>query len=58
MDHVSEGIRRNAIPGRVLINAQIGGPLSGANRKTLLHLSLTASDPERLEAWYHPPLHE
>jgi hypothetical protein len=37
MDHVSEG--------SVLINAQVGGPTFGGRPKTLLHLSLTASDP-------------
>ena len=31
--------------GRVLINAQIGGPLSEANRRRLLTLRLTGLDP-------------
>jgi hypothetical protein len=49
--------RRRARDFILLISVHIRGPLSGASRKTFA-LSLTASDPERLKAWYHPPLHE
>jgi hypothetical protein len=31
--------------GRVLINAQIGGPLPGVNRKTFAQSELTGFDP-------------
>ena len=41
-----------AVPGRVLINAQIGGPLSGANRKTLLHSRISGFDPNRTSAFF------
>jgi hypothetical protein len=41
-------------PGRVLINAQIGGPLGGQSGKHLLILSLSAFDP--LQTWTSEPI--
>jgi hypothetical protein len=44
---------------RRAINVQIEGPAPGQPRKNICSfLRLSASDPERLEAWYHPPSHE
>ena len=46
--HTCSGIRvllcRRAILGRALVNAQVGGPLSAANSKNFLVLSITGFD--------------